>query len=100
VKEVEKNSGEDLRTIPRYQRTVNSVVAGDVSDASLPAEAVQLIENLEILRHRMAATVLEVRERYQDLDPADEQGQRLLSAAISDLEEIDSRLDDLRRTIR
>jgi hypothetical protein len=69
-------------------------------EAPIPAEAAQLVQNLEVLRQQMAATVLEIRERYQHLDTIDEPGQRLLSAAIKDLEEIDTKLEHLRRTIR
>lgn len=70
------------------------------SEAPMPTETAQLVENLEVLRHQMAATVLEIRERYQHLSAIDEPGQRLLSAAVKELEEVDTKLKHLRRTNR
>lgn len=56
------------------------------------------LENLEAARAQMAATVLEVRARYEQED-ANLIGQRLLSAAVRDLEDIDLKLDRVRRAL-
>lgn len=55
------------------------------------------LEDLEAARTQMAATVLEIRARYEQ-GGDDLFGQRLLSAAVRDLEDIDTKLEHARRT--
>lgn len=60
-------------------------------------ESVESIADLEAARRQLAATVLAIRARYEDHTLSGD-GQQLLSAAIGDLEALDSRLDEIRRT--
>ncbi|SDJ00920.1 hypothetical protein SAMN04488693_1457 [Arthrobacter subterraneus] len=57
-----------------------------------PAETDPFAANLQFLRQELVATVEEIRGRYEGPSPMDEQGQRLLNAAIKDLEELDRRI--------
>lgn len=63
-----------------------------------PDDGTDYLGNLEAARAQMAATVLEVRARYQQED-GNIIGQRLLSAAVRDLEDIDLKLDRLRHAL-
>ncbi|WP_323960960.1 hypothetical protein GC088_04705 [Arthrobacter sp. JZ12] len=63
-----------------------------------PSDGTDYLANLEAARAQMAATVLEIRARYERED-ANLIGQRLLSAAVRDLEDIDLKLDQVRRAL-
>lgn len=54
------------------------------------------LEGLEAARAQMAATMLEIRARYEH-KTINTEGQRLLSAAVRDLEDIDTKLERARR---